>query len=138
MANKPDWSQVSSGASDTELDFKATEIGDGFTGEFARMDLVTTKFGDKIVMEFVECSSIKMDGEKVKAGSLTVWPNGSLAGELKAISPNYGDTVKAKFVEEKDTDKGNPLKVWSVKVKPALVTTDDTGVAGDGPGDEDF
>lgn len=91
--------------------------GDQIIGTVSkRKDDAATKFGPKMVLELTDAERVISEGDKRAKGTYVVWPTPALADLIKRESINEGDRIGIRLNELKDTGKGNPFKVFVVKV----------------------
>lgn len=112
-----DWTKYGArraGEGDDRLTWRPATEGDTITGRLKKVDEVTTKFGEKIVVELVDCQGVEMGGEPVDGGDYSYWPTQGALDALFAAEADEGETVKITLVKLIDTGRGNPFKAFEV------------------------
>ena len=113
-----DWAKYGArSAADAGDTWKAVEEGDTLTGRLKKIDEVTTRFGEKVVIEFEGVTDVVSNGEEIDLeGAVTFWPTPGAIDALSDAEAELGDEVTITLVELVDTGKGNPAKVFEAEV----------------------
>ena len=116
MANKIQWSNLAPESDyGDRTSWKGVEPGDLVVGTLASAKPVTTRYGDKVVVELDDVTAIVMDGNEQTPGPVEIWANVSLLGGMSDVDAQPGDVLKIVFDSYKDTGRGNALKVYDVE-----------------------
>ena len=97
------------------VEWKPTKVGDKLVGTLHRRVVANTKFGDKTVTEWVNVVECIADGEPVAipdGHGVTWWPTPGGVQVLDVKQIRAGDKGGVRLNELKDTDKGNPFKLF--------------------------
>lgn len=116
-SRKIDWSKYgarAAGDDDDRLVWRPATEGDTITGRLKKVSEVTTRFGEKILVELVECHDVESGGESVADGDYSFWPTQGALDALFAAEADEGEDVKLTLVKLVDTGKGNPFKSFEV------------------------
>ncbi len=116
MSEAFDWAPFTGTAGDDTVQWSPNKIGDKIVGYLIHVEVVSTKFGPRPLM--------LLDTDD---GTRKVWCSSvGLRASLSEQNPQVGDKVGILFTGEEDTGKGNPMKVFKVKVeKPPKSAPDD-------------
>lgn len=115
-----DWKKY--GARSTEegdrIKWGPNNVDDTIAGVLARVDEVNTRFGSKVVMELDAARDVIMAGNTGADGDYVAWPTPGLINALEDAEADQGDFIVITLTELIDTNKGNPYKVFEVRVVP--------------------
>ena len=118
-----DWDSIAPEPTEqTEYDerdkFVASSVGDFIQGELARLEKVTTKFGDKVVMELDYVTSVRIAevADNDPAAKWMSWTTPGMLDALRNQRADVGDIITITLVGLKDTGKGSPFKQYECEV----------------------
>lgn len=112
---KIDFKQWASQSNDDQQTFRPSMEGDTLTGRLQSAKEVTTKFGQSVVIEFVDCKGVIFGGTEQPDGDYNFWPTSGAIDSLDSCEADAGDLVRVTLTELIDTGKGNPFKAYEAR-----------------------
>ncbi len=107
-------------ADETEnMTWKPVAEGDSVSGKVVKAEEVTTRYGDKVVVELEGCDHFVSNGEEHDVGTsqrVVIWATPGLVTEFNDARVQLDDEVEITLDELVDTGKGNPFKSFAVEV----------------------
>ena len=89
--------------------WKPSQVGDKLTGTIVRAARVTTKFGERTVLEWDGCRDVVAEGEELVGPAWMAWATQGLIDCFADIEAREGGTYTIELDELIDTNKGNPF-----------------------------
>jgi hypothetical protein len=105
-------------------------IGTRYEGTIIGVPKVTsTQFGDRLLID--------LENPSYKGGGITLWIKDGTMGQAVATAVGdagleEGGKFAIEFVSERDTGKGNPLKLYKAQYEPPVSKVDVTSIFGGG------
>lgn len=107
MSEGFDWSVFTGTAGDDILQWSPEKVGDKIVGQVSSVEVVATKFGPRPLLVL-----------ETDDGPRKVWASAArLRSGLAESNPQVGDKLGILFSDEEDVGKGNPMKIFKVKVE---------------------